>query len=164
MSPILISTQPVGNLEKTVFGNNFQTKLGEVRSVNIDKYVSKYKLTFLFSIRYRKFCVPRWFSVFWWQCLPLALFIGWGKSHCYQFVEDSCTFHACSEGFCHYLPPLLNWAGKKLFLNKYTSTTCLQLNLTQAYALNKMAQEVHGAGRQLKGTVRQTSKFCIYDI
>ena len=34
LSPTPTSTQPVGNLEKTVFGNNFQTKLGEVRSVN----------------------------------------------------------------------------------------------------------------------------------
>ena len=40
----------------------------------------------------------------------------------------------------------------------------IQLNLTQAYALNKMAQEVHGAGRQLKKrlSVHQTSKFCLY--
>ena len=54
LSPTPTSTQPVGNLEKTVFGNNFQTKLGEVRSVNIDKHwnVLKFKLTFLFTIRY----------------------------------------------------------------------------------------------------------------
>ena len=52
MSPTLISTQPVGNLEKTVFGNNFQTKLGEVRSVYIDKHfnVLKFKLTLLFFL------------------------------------------------------------------------------------------------------------------
>ena len=38
MWPTSTYTQPVGNLEKTVFGNNFQTKLGEVRSVNIDDH------------------------------------------------------------------------------------------------------------------------------
>ena len=52
MSPTSTSIQPVGNLEKTVFGNNFQTKFGEVRSVYIDKHfnVLKFKLTLLFFL------------------------------------------------------------------------------------------------------------------
>jgi len=64
----------VGNLEKTVFGNNFQTKLGEV--------------------------------VF---CILMAM---------------------SAAGTVH----------------RVSATTCLLFSIGQAYALNKMAQEVHGAG------------------
>merc|ERR1712012_1123034 len=68
----------VGNLEKTVFGNNFQTKLGEV--------------------------------VF---CILMAM---------------------SAAGTVHR------------FFFKVSATTCLLFSIGQAYALNKMAQEVHGAG------------------
>jgi len=64
----------VGNLEKTVFGNNFQTKLGEV--------------------------------VF---CILMAM---------------------SAAGTVH----------------RVSATTCLLFSIGQAYALNKMAQEVHGTG------------------
>ena len=47
------------------------------------------------------------------------------------------------SGVCHDMPPLFHWPG---FIKWYSLLSFFD-TLLQAYALNKMAQEVHGAGK-----------------